>query len=116
MGPRITRPHSAMISRQEGNRRRATRSSRLGSALARRAVRSSPSSGQSAGAGPGGSFTLAFIPWLAVGGPNANLGLGRASERDDVRNISELANAAIPYETPKASLREVIGPKAASCQ
>jgi hypothetical protein len=41
--------------------------------------------------------------------------LGSASERDDVCNLGERTNATIAYEASKASLREVLGPKAAFC-
>src|SRR5437763_305264 len=41
--------------------------------------------------------------------------LGSASEHDDVRNISERTNGTVTYKLPKASLREVFGPKASFC-
>ena len=41
--------------------------------------------------------------------------LGSASEQDDVRNSSERTNGTVTYKAPKASLREVFGPKAPFC-
>ena len=46
-------------------------------------------------------------------GPDERAHSGRRSEGDGVGNISERANGTNANEAPKASLREVFGPKAA---